>query len=370
MIPGSPKHMRGLALSQAQLHANDIDVHEWLAEVEMGMYADVFLANFGIDGTNYLNRKHMKKIRLQDLPKMGITQYHHAKLLHEHIHHTLEYEFGSPVRKVQVDKKMRDLFPEKYPDIEHVPKKIGKLKIEDMHIPLKSVEKLHSDAHLDHSKMNPKRRRSFDTQVWANIHHLRCADAASAHATAALRDGDSKEAETMEAKAVDRRRRRSFDHDDKAKNFGDRALHSDLIHRELHGLQRSYLKTLKQMIGAEFAYIAFLHERTRELLMVTDTGKWFRLAEDLSLPGHCAATGTHINVSDAYVLFFLLFLFVMTLSLSLLSIYYCLPAFFDTTWHESNEHSLPPQSINHRHTTHYYNTGTTTRASTPTSTIS
>ncbi len=42
----------------------------------------------------------------------------------------------------------------------------------------------------------------------------------------------------------------------------------------------------------------------------------------------------------------LLFLFV-TISLSAsLSIYYCLPAFSDTTWHESNHH--PPPSINHQ----------------------
>ena len=42
------------------------------------------------------------------------------------------------------------------------------------------------------------------------------------------------------------------------------------------------------------------------------------------------------------------------------TIYYCPPAFFNTTWHESNHHP-PPQSINqsitNRHNT-YYNTGT------------
>jgi hypothetical protein len=45
-----------------------------------------------------------------------------------------------------------------------------------------------------------------------------------------------------------------------------------------------------------------------------------------------------------------------------LSIYYCPPAFSDTTWHESNHHPIPlPQSINHQSTqySHYYhNTGT------------
>ncbi len=298
LVPGSPKHTKGLTLSTAQLHANDIEVYEWLAEIEMGMYAEVFLKNFGINDTNYLNRKHLKTIRLQDLPKMGITQYHHAKLLHEHIHHALQYEFGSPLRKKQVDKKMRDLFPEKYPDIEHVPKKIGKLRVEDLQIPQRSIERARSKAHIDHSKISKGRRRSFDKQVWQNIHHLRTSDVTSANASEGLRDGDYQQAEAMESKAQEARRRRSFDHHDEARNFGDRALHSDLIHRELNGLQRAHIKGLRSMIGCENAYISFLHEKSRELVLLGEHGHWFRLAEDLSIPGHCAANGIHINVPN------------------------------------------------------------------------
>lgn len=296
LIPGSPKHTKGLTLSTAQLHANDIDVYEWLAEVEMSMYAECFLANFGINDTNYLNRKHLKKVRLQDLPKMGITQYHHAKLIHDHIHHSLQYEFGSPIRKKQVDKKMRDLFPDKYPDIEHVPKKVGKLKVEDLHIPQRVIERQRSDAHLDHKNVSKLRRRSFDKQVWQNIHHLRTTDATSASASEGLRGGDYKQAEALESKVAEARRRRSFDHDNDAKNFGDRALHSDLIQRELHGLQRAHIKGLRAMIGCEYVFISFLHEKSKELVLLGGHGKWFRLAEDLSIPGHCAANGTHINV--------------------------------------------------------------------------
>jgi hypothetical protein len=44
------------------------------------------------------------------------------------------------------------------------------------------------------------------------------------------------------------------------------------------------------------------------------------------------------------LLFFLLSLFVMSLSLSL-SIYYCMSAFSDTTWHESNYHHTPPPPL-------------------------
>lgn len=298
LIPGSPKHTKGLTLSTAQLHANDIDVYEWLAELDMGMYAECFLANFGVNDTNFLNRKHLMKVRLQDLPKMGITQYHHAKLIHDHIHHSLQYEFGSPVRKKQVDKKMRDLFPDKYPDIEHVPKKVGRLKVEDLHIPQRTVERARSNAHLDHKKISKQRRRSFDKQVWQNIHHLRSTDVSSANASEGLRDGDYKQAEAMESKAQEVRRRRSFDHNNDAKNFGDRALHSDLIHRELNGLQRAHIKGLRAMIGCEKAYISFLHEKSRELVLLGEHGKWYRLAEDLSIPGHCAANGIHMNVSD------------------------------------------------------------------------
>ena len=41
-MPGSPKHSKGLTLSTAQLHANDIDVHEWLAEIDMNGVPVVF----------------------------------------------------------------------------------------------------------------------------------------------------------------------------------------------------------------------------------------------------------------------------------------------------------------------------------------
>jgi ribosomal protein S18 acetylase RimI-like enzyme len=58
----------------------------------------------------------------------------------------------------------------------------------------------------------------------------------------------------------------------------------------------------------------------------------------------------------------LLSFLVCDVSLSLLSIYCSLPAFSDTTWHESNHHLPPPllQSIINRHNTHttYHNTGT------------
>ena len=300
-IPGSPKHSRGLTLSTAQLHANDIDVHEWLAEIDMNMYADVFLRNFGIFETNFLNRKHLAKVRLQDLPRMGITQLHHAKLINEHIHHTLQFEFGSPVRRKHVDKKMRDLFPEKYPDIDHVPKKIGKLKVEDLHIPERNVEQ--NREKTKHRKMSRARRRSFDKQAWANISHLRTADVGSHEASELLRDGDAAMATKIETEKEETRRRRSFDNKihQKGKQYGDRALLSDMVHRELHGLQREHLKVLKSMIGCEYAHAYFVNEKTGDLLMfVPDQHTWYRMDRGMSLAGACAECGHTVNVEDAY----------------------------------------------------------------------
>ena len=300
-MPGSPKHSKGLTLSTAQLHANDIDVHEWLAEIDMNMYADVFLRNFGIFETNFLNRKHLTKVRLQDLPKMGVTQLHHAKLIHEHIHHTLQYEFGSPVRRKHVDNKMREMYPEKYPDIDHVPKKIGRMKVEDLHIPERKV--MQNRDLTKHKNISRTRRRSFDKQAWANISHLRTADVGSHEAADNLRDGDSSKATQIEAEKEETRRRRSFDNKShlKGKQYGDRALLSDMIHRELHGLQREHLKVLKNMVNCEHAHICFVNEKSHDLLMfVPEQHTWYRMEHGMSLAGACVDSGHHVNVDDAY----------------------------------------------------------------------
>ena len=291
-IPGSPKHSRGLALSTAQLHANDIDVHDWLAEIDMSMYADVFLRNFGIYETNFLNRKHLAKVRLQDLPKMGITQLHHAKLIHEHIHHTLQFEFGSPVRRKHVDKKMRDLFPEKYPDIDHVPKKIGKLKVEDLHIPERKVEQ--NREKTKHRKMSRARRRSFDKHAWANISHLRTADAGSLEASEFLRDGDATKATQIEAAKEETR---DGDHltmrrAPKESNMETALFLSDMINRELHGLQREHLKVLKNMVDSEHAHIYFVSDKSGDLLMFApEQHTWYRMDHGMSLAGACVESG-------------------------------------------------------------------------------
>jgi hypothetical protein len=62
------------------------------------------------------------------------------------------------------------------------------------------------------------------------------------------------------------------------------------------------------------------------------------------------------------IMFYVLLLFSFVISLSLLSIYYCMSAFSDTTRHESNHHLLPSlnRSIINRHNTHItcYLTGT------------
>ena len=102
-FPGSPQaRSKGIALSSQQLQHHDIDVHELLSEVDLDMYAEVFLVNFGVNDTKYLNRKRLKELRLKDFATMGISQYEHQKILLDHIQHALEFEFKSPVRKNQV----------------------------------------------------------------------------------------------------------------------------------------------------------------------------------------------------------------------------------------------------------------------------
>ena len=298
-FPGSPQAMsRGMAISNPQLHHHDIDAHQFLEEVEMGMYAEVFLANFSINNTSYLNRKKLQALRLQDLPKMGITQYSHQKIIHDHIQHVLEFEFASPVRKKQVRSKMEELFPDRDfgPQEDEVPK-VKKLTMADMQIPERDMEKRSRAKHVNISK---RRRRSFDKDAWQCISHLRTADATSHEVAEALREGNAQVAVKVEMQRHEQRRRRSFEGHNHATAFGNRALGADMINKELHALQNIHMKRLKRVMNCEEAHIMFIHERTHDLLLVTEHRVWYRLPLGFSVPGQCAESGATINVAKAY----------------------------------------------------------------------
>jgi hypothetical protein len=294
-FPGSPQaRSKGMALSSYQLQHHDIDAYEFLSEIEMEMYTDTFLTNFSLNNTNYLNRKRLLSIRMQDFPKMGITQYDHQKILYDHIQHALEYEFNSPVRKMQVRTKMEERFPDRN---FAKPVKISKLRPEDLHIPHRELKKV---GHAQHNTISSRRRRSFDKNVWQCISHLRTAEAISSEVANSLRDGNPEAAERIEKKHNDRRRRRSFEHNHSGTEFGNRALSADMLQKELHILHQEHIKRIKRVVNCEESHIMFIHERTHDMLLVTEHRVWYRLPLGFSIPGQCAETGAAVITNNAY----------------------------------------------------------------------
>jgi hypothetical protein len=78
---------------------DDVLYDEWLSEIGMEQYSETFASNF-THGGKYLSRKRLSQVRLQDFPKMNITNYQHQKLLLQHIKYTLDAEYSSPSRRM------------------------------------------------------------------------------------------------------------------------------------------------------------------------------------------------------------------------------------------------------------------------------
>jgi len=297
-LKGLPQLLSPTRKESYQTISNDIEVENWLSEVGLSMYVDVFLTNFGEHGSRLLSRKRLGLVRITDLPKMGITQFHHQKTLMEHIRHTLQFEFNSPIRKREVQKKMSagNLTGDKIG-------KIGKLPdIPEYGGSAQDKKK----QYADHGRRaGPVRRRSFDKNVWQSISKLRTSDATSLAAVEALREGNFEAAEKMDEKTARRRRRRSFDPEgagskNKADEYGNKVHSLGLMTQELHELQNRHLNKLKKLVKCEHAIILFLNETSRELLMVTEGGVWFRLAPGSGLAGYAVHHGEAVHSTTPY----------------------------------------------------------------------
>lgn len=287
------------------VHVHDIEADNWLSEIGMSQYLEVMLINFSESGSRLLNRKRLAQVRIDSLPKMGITQYHHQKLILEHIRHTLQFEFHSPARKREVAQKMESvgMFGSKFDMDGNSPTKV-KMGILP-HIP--EYKNAPAKKYAEHNvKAAPTRRRSFDKNVWQSISKLRTSDAASLAAVEALRSGHFEIAEKLESKTEKRRRRRSFEAGvdplgkNKGAEYGNKAQHFDLMSRELEALQANHLNKLKRLVKCEHATIYFLNEKTRDLLLVTEACVWFRIGHGSGIAGYCVEHGVSVNLNDAY----------------------------------------------------------------------
>lgn len=284
--------------------AHDIDGENWLSEIGMSQYIEVFMANFGDGSSRLLNRKRLGLVRLDNLPKMGITQFHHLKIIMEHIRHTLLFEFNSPIRKREVQAKMQSS------SAANAAAKVNVGKLPEIPEFRGGGGEDKNKKFAEHTKKAaPTRRRSFDKNVWNSISKLRTSDQASLEAVEALRSGNYEAAEKMENQSQERRRRRkSFGEDPSlgssrhhaAKEYGNKVHHMGLMQKELQELQSNHLAKLKKLVRCEHASIYFLNDRTKDLLLVTEAGIWFRLAPSSGIAGYCVDHGEAICLADAY----------------------------------------------------------------------
>jgi hypothetical protein len=167
---------------------DDIPAKEWLREIDLEDYVATFVTNFpSAEGPEFLSRKRLTQLRLQDFPKMNVKNFDHAKLLLEHIRTSLRYEFGSPVRRQEVIKRNKSrgistTWMEDDGDDQLQQKKIELLP------KLKGIVAVEKTAKSS-KKSETRRRRSFDNQVWQSISNLRTGGSSNAAAAAHLREG-------------------------------------------------------------------------------------------------------------------------------------------------------------------------------------
>lgn len=269
----------------------------------MAQYSHAFLLNLSADG-KILIRKRLQQIRLQDLPKMNITNFLHQKILMEHIHHVLNNAFQSPVRRSEI----KAILSAKYPDLDLESMKPRILKKSNA---IGDDQKRGESAQRRRSidKATKTRRRSFDTHVWQSISNLRTRDASSTAAAALLREGVLSQEPKKLSKLTKRRSRHSFDKDvephsatgastvaplssaahsakQRAQHYGNMALEFDTLSTNLRTIQVEYLNAFRTVLNCEVAAILLLNDRTRELMLYSDTNNlWYKIPPGTGVAG-------------------------------------------------------------------------------------
>lgn len=147
--------------------SDDIECVDWLNEIDMPQYEETFRINCSV-GDNLLSRKRLSQIRIKDFPFMNITNHEHQKILLDHIKHTLQFSFHSPIRKREVKMKMG--------------KSLEETKSEEIPNPGQVTK-----STTMNKSISTRRRRSFDAQAWNSINKLRSQDKAHKVAAEVLR---------------------------------------------------------------------------------------------------------------------------------------------------------------------------------------
>lgn len=286
--------------SNVTTFTDDIDANEWLTEIGLAQYANTFITNLSVGG-ELLSRKRLSQIRIKDFPNMNITNYDHQKILKEHIDHTLQFAFYSPVRRREVKKKFSSLNLSLNPNeglAATLSRDLTNLNVDSNYL-----------KRADHKSIGPRRRRSFENQIWSSISQSRNTDNNST-ASDLLRAGklDVSESKEESTKDVNRRRRWTFGDEstdqivlksNKGTLYGNMALEYDMLQKEMAILQMEHLNYFKNLIKCERASMLFTNESKRDMMLCTD-GVWYRIPLTSGLAGYCAESGECLNVPDAY----------------------------------------------------------------------
>ncbi len=288
---------------------DDIICIEWLQEIGLPQYSTTFSVNFpSKEGLEFLSRRRLSSLRLQDLPKMNITNYEHQKIIIEHVKLTLQYAFKSPIRRKEASdrflkrtgspikgKNGSSLFPPE------PPMKIN-IAGEDGNNGSEKISK----------KVSSRRRRSFDQSVWKSISVLRVGDSVNQDTLENIRRGVlnnlEKEDKSRNKSDKTRNRRWTLEHDisfeglnstQRANLYGNLALEFDMINSEMLALQSTILSEYIKVVGCEKATLVFVNNKTREIVLFIDN-KWYKIPPKTGICGYCIEFGEILNITDAY----------------------------------------------------------------------
>lgn len=320
-----------ILIKSSRILPDDIECVEWLSEIGMEQYIETFLANFTYGG-KYLSRKRLEQVRIQDFPKMNITNYEHQKILLEHIKLTLKHEYSNIERR-----RMSQILSPMKAESKETNNRIGNNNNNDngkndnknnnlqskaldfkkefeksesqsnerrnsKDKSLKKQDSVNTSESIEQRKKAQravvKKRNSFDDKVWESIHKYR---------------GTPKEKEETQAepKQVKKgpRRRSTFDglpdqlmNDDatKGKIYGNMALQFNLLQTKMLQIQEQHLQNIRQTIGCDIVNILFFNDHSRELMMCINE-RWFRVPSESGVSGWCVLTGETVNIADAYL---------------------------------------------------------------------
>jgi hypothetical protein len=222
----------------------------------------------------------------------------------EHIRHTLQYAFHSPVRRAQA----RERYLLRSPDAKPLPPPRYEAKV----VSQEDKGGKHKKGRGNKNDISRRKRRSFDNVVWNKINSLRSSDQAAHQAAGELRQGHKptvvKKKEKDAGLGRVRVRRHSFGEEkpmdqltavQKGNLYGNMALEYDMIQKEMMLIKAEHLLVFQSMLNCQAGRLFFVSEHANEIIVLIGH-QWYREAIDSDIAGVCAQSGRVMNIPDVY----------------------------------------------------------------------